>query len=343
MAFQTATPPDFRSRDLAGVASVLAGMAFFVGQDVLMKDLLGAFTVWTLMAVRGAVALMVLVPLIVILGGPHRLLTPLWALHFVRGVLFAIGFSLFYAAFPFMGLAEVSTIFFAAPLITALLAVLFLGERIGWRRVAALVVGFVGVVIAMAPDTGGLNWVAILPLLCAVFYAAGQVMARVIGDRETMLTTGLYTIVFSSLTVLPVGWMLNQAIPLSAEMPHLGWHFQEIEPRQFLKLGLLGAVGMVGYLLLTRAYQIAPASLVAPFDYSYLPMATLAALILWAEVPGTNTLAGMALIVASGLYLGYRELVQRRTPDAVPPTAEAVFMPGSAAAPAPEAPDALDR
>ncbi|MEL7467705.1 MAG: DMT family transporter [Pseudomonadota bacterium] len=323
--------------------SVIVGMIFFVGQDLLMKDLLVTFSIWLLMAVRGAVALLVLVPLILTLGGQHRMFTPLWPLHLLRGLLFAVGFSLFYAAFPFMGLAEVSTIFFAAPLITALLAVLFLGERIGWRRIGALGFGFTGVVIAMAPDRGAIDWITILPLACAVFYATGQVLARVIGDRETMLTTGLYTIVFSSLAVLPMGWLLNQLVPLGADMPHLGWHFPEIGADHMMSLTLLGLVGMVGYLLLTRAYQIAPASLVAPFDYCYLPLATLAALVLWGEVPATNTLAGMALIVASGLYLGYRELVQARTPDKVPPTAEAVFMPGNPAAPISDAPDALDR
>ena len=149
-----------RSRDLAGVLCVIAGMTFFVGQDALMKNLLGPYTVWLLMAVRGVAAVLVLVPLILILGGRNRLLTPLWPLHLLRGVLFAFGFSLFYSAFPFMGLAEVSTIFFAAPLITAVAAALFLRESIGPHRLAALVIGFAGVLIAMAPSGEAFNWVA---------------------------------------------------------------------------------------------------------------------------------------------------------------------------------------
>ncbi len=318
-------------------------MVFFVGQDALMKALLGPYTIWLLMAVRGAVAVLVLVPLILMLRGQHRLLTPLWPLHLLRGTLFALGFSLFYSAFPFMGLAEVSTIFFAAPLITALLAVLFLGERIGPYRVAALVVGFAGVLVAMAPSGDAFNWIAIMPLLCAIMYATGQVLARVIGDRETTLTTGLHTILYSSLLVLPLGWGLNQILPMQGDFAHLGWTLPGAGQHEWPRLLLLGAVGMAGYLLLSRAYQIAPASLVAPFDYSYLPMATIMAWILWAEVPGQNTWLGMVLIVSSGLYLGYRELLQARRADVPVSTAETVFTPGSPGAHIANQTEAMDR
>lgn len=317
-----------RSRDLAGVLCVLVGMTFFVGQDALMKTLLGPYTIWVLMAVRGCAAIIVLVPLILFLGGKHRLLTPLWPIHLLRGSLFAVGFSLFYSAFPFMGLAEVSTIFFAAPLITALAATVFLGESIGPHRMAALVIGFAGVLVAMSPGGDAFNTVAILPLLCAVMYSAGQIMVRHLGDRETTLTTGLYTIVSSSILVLPIGWCLNQFLPASDEFAHIGWHFPTGVGEEWPDIALLGLVGMVGYLLLSRAYQIAPASLVAPFDYSYLPMAALIAWLLWSEVPGQNTVIGMVLIIASGLYLGYRELRNSRRAETSPPTAEAVFTPG---------------
>jgi hypothetical protein len=94
-------------------------------------------------------------------------------------------------------------------------------------------------------------------------------------------------------------------------------------------LPLLGLVGMTGYIMLSRAYQIANASLMAPFDYTYLPFATAMAWFFWNEVPGWHTLVGMALIVGSGLYLGYRELAQARRRDEPAPTAEAVFVPGS--------------
>ena len=114
------------SRTPQGIAAILLGMSLFVFQDAMMKSLLGAFPVWPLLLVRAVVCSLVMVPLI---------LTPLWPLHLARAMLFAFGFSLYYAAFPFMTLAAVTTIFFAAPLITAVFASVFLKEHIGIHRI----------------------------------------------------------------------------------------------------------------------------------------------------------------------------------------------------------------
>jgi drug/metabolite transporter (DMT)-like permease len=129
-------------------------MVLFVGQDVLMKGMLTHYPVWMLIFSRSIVALMTLLPLVLWLGAPHRILTPLWPWYLARAMLFASGFAMFYTAFPFMGLAEVTTLFFAAPLMTATLAALFLQEKVGAHRIAALLVGFAGVVIAMNPIGG---------------------------------------------------------------------------------------------------------------------------------------------------------------------------------------------
>lgn len=320
------------SRAAAGISCVVIGMMLFVAQDGLMKTLLGPVSLWLLMAARGVAAIVVFVPAILVLRGPHRLLTPLWPIHLARAVLFCWGFSLFYAAFPLMGLAEITTIFFAAPLIVAVMAAFWLGETVGPHRIGALLVGFAGVVIAMNPTGDNFRWAAILPLLCAVFYAAGQILARKIGDRETSLTMGLYTVAFSGILIVPTGWALNQLIEFDTEFDHL--RFGLTAPAEMIgMIVVLGLVGLAGYTLLSRAYQIASASVVAPFDYTYLPMATLMAWIIWNEAPTTGTLTGMSLIVASGLYIGYREMRQARDPGEPAPVAEAVFAPGNPPAP----------
>ena len=320
-----------RSKAAAGVVCVEAGMLLFVVQDGLMKSLLGEFTVWMLIFTRSVVTVLVLAPTILILGRPHRLFTPLWPLHLARAALFAFGFSLFYAAFPFMGLAEVTTIFFSAPLMTALLAAIFLNETIGRHRIGALLIGFVGVLIAMNPTGDAFQRVAILPLLCALTYAISQVIARRIGDRDTTLTTGLLTIAFAGVFIVPLGYVVNLFLEIGPNFHHLRWDWQLPAWERVHLLILLGSIGMVGYMLLSRAYQIAPASLIAPFDYTYLPFATAMAYVVWAEVPAVNTLIGMALIVGGGIYLGYREVIAARRLIEPAPTAEAVFVPGSPA------------
>jgi drug/metabolite transporter (DMT)-like permease len=329
MSILTPDKPTAPSRALQGIVCVEVGMLFFVVQDAMMKTMLGEFTVWTLIFARSVITVLVLTPLILSLGRPHRLLTPLWPLHLARAVLFATGFTLFYAAFPFMGLAEVSTIFFSAPLFTALLAALWLGERIGPHRIGALCVGFAGVVIAMTPTGEAFQWIAVFPLICAATYAASQVLARKIGERESTLTACLYTIAFSGCMILPMGWAVNQIFDLGPEFRHLHWAWPTESLAGLDRVGLLGFIGMAGYMLLSRAYQVANASLIAPFDYSYLPIAAVMAFIVWHEVPPATTLLGMALIVGAGLYIGWREIQAARRHDEPMVVAEAVFVPGS--------------
>ena len=324
-----ALPAGAQTRAAEGISCAVIGMLFFVGQDALMKDLLGAYSLWYLFVVRAVVTAVILTPTILLLGGSHKLLTPFWPLHLVRAFLFVAGFSLFYAAFPFMGLAEVSTIFFSAPLFTALFAVILLGEKVGPHRMIALGVGFLGVIVAFNPIGGEFKWVAILPLLCAICYAASQTLARQIGERESTLTMSLYTIAFGGLLVLPIGWYLDVGLGLSESLPHLRWEWSLPTTSELALILPLGLVGMAGYLFLSRAYQVASASLVAPFDYTYLPAAAVLAYFVWNEVPHQTTLIGMALIVSSGLYYGYRELVKADASDDRSAVAEAAFVPNN--------------
>ncbi len=330
------------SQTIAGIICIELGTLLFAFQDGMMKSLLGDFTVWTLIVARAIVTVLVFVPVILFLGRPHRLFSPLWPLHLMRASLFAVGFSLFYTAFPFMGLAELTTIFFSAPLITAVLAALFLGETVGLRRTTCLLIGFAGVIVAMNPTGETFQLVAILPLLCAVTYSFSQIMARPIGENETSLTLGLYTIALAGILVVPLGFAVNQMFELGPEFRHIRWEWSVPDSDETLSLLFLGLIGMVAYTLLSRAYQIANASLIAPFDYSYLPIAAILGYVGWGEVPNWNTLTGMVLIIGSGLYLGYREIQLARHASDPKPTADTVFLPGGPTDSMPYSSDSLD-
>ena len=292
-----------------------------------MKSLLGEFPIWPLLLVRAIVCSLVMLPIILYLGPPHRILSPLWPLHVTRALLFAFGFSLYYAAFPFMTLAAVTTIFFAAPLITAVFAAVFLRERIGIHRISALVLGFVGVIIAMKPGADSFQWVSVLPLICACSYATSQMLARRIGDRDTAMVAGAYTIILAGLIVLPLGWSLNLLFDFGAQATHLQWSWAAFTLATLPWLALLGALGMVAWTLLSRAYQIADVGAVAPFEYAYLPMAAVLGFVVFDEVPAWNTLVGMSLIIVSGSYIAFREIANARR--SIKPTAEASFAPGN--------------
>ncbi len=293
-----------------------------------MKLLIGTYTVWQLIGLRALITSAILVPAILILRGEHRLKTPYWRLYFLRGALFAVGFSLFYAAFPYMTFASLVTIFFAAPLITAVMASVFLGESIGIHRKAALAAGFLGVVISMKPGSDSFQWVSLLPLFCAVTYATSQIAVRRVGRRDSTLTIGLYTIVSAGIFVVPMSWALNALAGLGEQAPHLAfrWIVPTLEAAPMLVA--LGVVGMVGYILLSRAYQVGDASAIAPFEYIYLPIATALGFFAWGELPAWNTLVGMALIIVSGIYIGRREMADARRAKTPAPIAETPFVPG---------------
>lgn len=304
-------------------------MILFSGQDAMMKVLLGDFTVWMLIAVRGGIAVALLLPLILILGPPHRLKTPLWGFHVLKGLLFSVGFSCMYAAFPLLPLAKVMTIFFTAPLLITIFATLFLGERIGLYRIGALLVGFSGILVAINPTLDGFDWIVLLPLVTAVTYAAQQTLSRWMGTRDTSLTLGLYSLAAAAVFILPIGFGVNLLIDFGPDFRHLRWDWWIPSLNEAGLLFILGANGMVAMLLLWRAYQIAPAGVIAPFDYSYLVWAVLIGFFLFDEIPSINTMIGMVLIASSGLYLGFREMLQMKRNRSIGPTSEAVIVPSN--------------
>ena len=127
--------------------------------------------------------------------------------------------------------------------------------------------------------------------------------------------------------MLPLGWSLNVIFDIGAQAAHLQWNWDAFSFAILPWLILLGAIGMVGWTLLSRAYQIADVGAVAPFEYAYLPMAAVLGFVAFDEVPAWNTLVGMALIIVSGIYIAFREIVNAR--HSIKPTVEASFTPGN--------------
>ena len=142
------------------------------------------------------------------------------------------------------------------------------------------------------------------------------------------MTLGFYTVVLCGVLVTPLGYAVNLVFDLGPDFRHVRWDWS-VSLDDAPVLLFIGLNGMIGYMLISRAYQIADASVVAPFDYTYLPFAAAMAYVIWDEVPGWNTMTGMILIVGSGLYLGYREIRQNRRVLEPTPTAEVAFNPGA--------------
>ena len=171
------------------------------------------------------------------------------------------------------------------------LFVALLGESVGRHRWTAVLLGFVGVMVVMRPGIAIFEWVLILPLITAHLYAGVQISTRILGRTDGALTTLLYSsaggVIISTIGVL------------------FFWVTPSFE--QWLVLGWMGFLGALGHYLMIKAYEIAPASLLAPFDYTALIWATILGFVMFGDLPDTWTVLGAVIIMSSGLYLIRRE------------------------------------
>ena len=222
---------------------------------------------------------------------PQEISSRRLVLHFGRAGLLVASISFAFIALRFMTLADITAISFTAPLFITVLAVPFLGEKVDRARWLAVLIGLAGVLIVVRPGSGLLSWGSLLPLLTALTFAGFQIVTRLIATTEntfaTLFYTGFFGLIWSSL-----------ALPFVWQSP-LTWHW--------LAFFLQGALGVAAHLCMIKAFSLAEASLLAPFNYSKLLWATVAGYIVFGNVPTWNTLAGAAVIALAGLFIVMHE------------------------------------
>lgn len=215
-------------------------------------------------------------------------------LQIARGAALVCSLSALFVSLRYLPLAVATSVSFSAPLIIVALSGPLLGERVGPRRWAAVAIGLVGTTIVVRPGTDVFAWASLLTLLGAFFFALFNIATRVLGGFDRPLTTVLYTFVVSTMLVslaMPVVWVTPS-------------------PAQWLLFAVSGLLGFTAHFSIARSMILADASAVAPLHYVRLLWAIGIGFIVFGDVPDTWTLAGAALIVASGIYV-----VGRARPD----------------------------
>lgn len=278
---------------------MLAAVATFAVMDLSMKRLAETYPAMQVTFLRGAASL----PFIFLATGwfgrwkdlvPNR-----WRLHLLRGVLQVVTLYFFVYAVSRLSLANAYTIFMSAPLLITALSVPFFGERVGWHRWVAVIVGMIGMLVVLRPsgEDGELGSMAILGGLAAVAsaaaYASGALLIRVLSSTETSVATMFWAL---SLTALFAG-MLAIVGWVPVRWDHWWWIFA---------VGLSGALGQH---FLTEAFRLAAPPTIAPLEYTALAWGMLFDWLVWMTVPSSRMLIGAAIIVASGLYVIHRERV----------------------------------
>jgi len=298
---------------LAAIALLATGVTVFVIQDVIVKSLSGAYPVHQMLFIRSVTGLL---PLLVFGWLRHgaaafRVRTAAVA----RGTVHFVSYTVYYLALAALPLAEVSTLYYAAPLFITALSVPFLGEAVGWRRWLAVLVGFAGVVIVLRPGAAPVDPAMLLALGSALLYAVSMLITRKAGGDIPAVGFVLHSMVILSLLAAVSGLVIgdgrfDEGGHASAAFLLRAWSWPG-----WGDLGLLAATGPISalaFMLLTQAYRIAPASLVTPFEYSSLPVAVLFGFLFFGDLPAGHTWAGLAFIVGAGLYIVHREAVRGR-------------------------------
>ena len=292
-------------RQTQGMLLMVAGMAILPMLDACAKWLGQTLPATQVSAGRFIVQMALLLPVLYALG--YRLSAHSFSFaQAARGFCLAIATWLFFVALKSLPMAEAISIFFIEPMILTILAALFLGERIRFRRIAAIIFGFCGAIIVIQPSFDIFGWPALLPLGTAFFFALYMLITRAVAQDNHPVELQISMSVYALITVMILA-LFNQQIGLETQ----DWRMPNLS--EFLVMLLLGAVATTGHLMVVFALQRADAGLLAPFQYLEVVTASLLGYLIFQDVPQSTTIIGVTIIIGAGLYLIHRERQISRT------------------------------
>ena len=299
-----------------GIFFVVLGMTAITVNDMLINLLSGDYPLHQMIFLRSVIGIVFSLALVQLEGGFNILRTDKPLLHLLRGLLLVVSNLSFFTALAVLPLADTTALFFVAPLFITLLSIPLLGERVGIRRISAVLVGFAGVLVMQQPWSSeglgtGERLVLLLPVLAAFTYALCQIMARRLGATAKASALAVYiqgTFILISLgfwIIAGDGRYAEGTDNASLQFLLRPWRRPDVDDGLlFLALGVLS--GVIGYSI-SQAYRLAQPATVAPFEYVAMPLAVLWGWLIWDYLPSAQILVGIILIMGAGLYVFLRE------------------------------------
>ncbi len=277
-----------------------AAMLLMPGIDAIAKLLSATISPLQVTWGRFFFQVLLMAPLVIIFSGwrglwPNRVLG-----NALRGLLIALASLFFFTAVKFMPLADTLAIFFVEPMILTVLSAVVLKEHVGWPRRIAVIVGFIGALVVIRPSFASVGPVALLPVGAAFSFAFYLILTRRLTRYDGALTmqfaAGVSGMVLLSLCLAIGHWLAIPAIAPSLATPQV-WGL----------LIVIGLVATLGHLMVVAAFQRLPASMLAGFQYLEIVSGTLLGLWIFGDFPDPITWLGVAIIIASGLFIYWRE------------------------------------
>ena len=286
-----------------GIGCALVGLFGMAVMDACAKFLGAGYAISQVILARNGIGALAILAFVLLSGAGLACLKPRRPGLLVLRTVVNLGAAfLFFTGLRYLPLADAFAIAFAAPLFITALSVPVLGEQVGLRRWAAVLVGFLGVMVVVQPGTASFRIEALLPLGAALSYA----LAMLIGRRMTR----------DMPTAAIMFWPSLGAVAVTLVMMPLQWQTPSLpDAGLFVFMGIIGTGGMA---LITQGYRHAPAAVIAPFDYSVLIWGVILGWVIWQEIPSSNVWAGATILVASGLYILHRETRKPKPLQPVP-------------------------
>lgn len=286
------TPP---VDNLRGIALLVSAGIFLTTNDGISKWLVPHYPVGQILFLQAALITLITV-IVMRWRGESPLAARRWRPHLYRGGLYVVGSFAFVYALRYLPFAEVVAIAFAGPMIMTLLGRFFLDETVGWHRLSAVVIGFIGVLIVIRPGTDAMHWAVVLPLIVALADATRDLVTRRMTQGESSLR-----VVFSTGCMLALAGLVT-----------LAWGWEPLRTEDIPWFGISAAAFVIAHFLMVEAFRHGELVAVAPFRYVQIVWTILAGMLFWGEVPALVVFLGIGIICGSGIYIAWREAAVRR-------------------------------
>lgn len=279
-----------------GISLMIAATVVFATQDGISRHLAGTYNTWMVVMIRyWFFAAFVVVLAMRASGGIRQAArTDQPGVQIMRGLLLAGEVCVAVYGFTLLGLIESQAVFICYPLLVAALSGPVLGEQVGWRRWAAIGVGFIGVLIILQPGTGVFDPAAVIPLISALMFALYALLTRFAARRDSTATSFFWTGIVGAVMMTAIGM----------------WFWEPMTGLDQIWMGILCVSGVAGHWLLIKCYEVAEAGAVQPFAYFHLIWASALGYLIFGEMLRANVAIGAAVVLAAGLFTLWRERTQ---------------------------------
>ena len=299
-----------RNNNPKGILFILTGMALFSVQDSLIKYIFEDTALYELYFGRTLTALILLALYLKITSQKLVMKTYYPLLTTVRVICFFFGFSFFYISLTYMSLAMANALFFSSPFFISILAILFLGEKVGIRRWLAIIVGFLGVYIVLNPNFENFDYTKLAPVACALFYAISMTITKITSDKDSVYSQ-MFHLYIGAIGISIIFFIFTGKGQFNTfSDPTLQFILRELFTNPTYSwpfILIMGLVASLSFYFVFSAYSIASPSVVSLFEYSLIIWAIIIGYLLFNDIPTVRTFIGVALIIGAGVYIYIRE------------------------------------